>query len=65
MISTIYILSPLDQFEVTSLIGINAQIIGLFNLCLTNFSFYTLLVLICILGLHFYADNDSNLILNK
>jgi F-type H+-transporting ATPase subunit a len=65
MISTNYILSPLDQFEVTSLIGINAQILGFFNICLTNFSFYTLLVLIIILGLHFYADNENNLILNK
>lgn len=60
-----YILSPLDQFEVTSLIGLNAQILGIINLCLTNFSFYILLVLITIIGLHLYADNDSNLILNK
>jgi F-type H+-transporting ATPase subunit a len=65
MNSTIYILSPLDQFEVTSLIGFNAQILGLFNICLTNFSFYTLLVLVSILGLHFYGDNEYNLVLNK
>jgi F-type H+-transporting ATPase subunit a len=59
------IFSPLDQFEVTNLIGISAQIVGLFNICLTNFSFYILLVLLIVVGLHFYADNDYKLVLNK
>jgi F-type H+-transporting ATPase subunit a len=61
----IYIFSPLDQFEVTSLIGFSAQILGLFNICLTNISFYILLILLIIVGLHIYADNNYNLILNK
>ena len=65
MITTNLLFSPLDQFEVTSLLGFNAQILGLFNITLTNFSFYTLLTLIIILGYHIFADNDSNLILNK
>lgn len=59
------IFTPLAQFEVISLLGFSAQIIGLFNICLTNFSFYVIITLIAIIGLHLYADNDSNLILNK
>lgn len=59
------ILSPLSQFEVTSLLGINAQIIGIVNLCLTNFSLYILLVLFTILGWHFYGDNEFKLIPSK
>ena len=57
--------SPLEQFEVTSLISLSAQILGLFNLGITNFLLYTVLVLVSIFGLHYYADNEFNLILNK
>lgn len=63
--SNLIIFSPLSQFEVTSLIGFNAPIIGNFNLSITNFSLYTFLTLFLIIGLHFYGDNESNLIPNK
>lgn len=33
------IMSPLSQFEVTSLIGLNAPILNYLNLSLTNFGF--------------------------
>ena len=63
--SNLIIFSPLSQFEVTSLIGFNAPIIGNFNLSITNFSLYRFLTLFLIIGLHFYGDNESNLIPNK
>ena len=65
MISTNYILSPLDQFEVTSLIGFNAPIFNYLNLSLTNLGLYTILVLFIIVGLHTYGDNDIKLIPNN
>ena len=63
--STSIILSPLSQFEVTSLIGLNAPLFGIFNFSLTNFALYTIFVLIIIVGLLTYGDNESNLIPNR
>jgi len=62
---TLFILSPLSQFEVTSLIGLNAPILGHLNLSLTNLGLYSLFVLFIIIGLHYFANNDSNLIPSK
>lgn len=62
---TLFILSPLSQFEVTSLIGLNAPILGHLNLTLTNLGLYTLFILFVVVGLHYYANNDSNLIPSK
>jgi F-type H+-transporting ATPase subunit a len=62
---TLFILSPLSQFEVTSLIGLNAPILGHLNLTLTNLGLYSLFVLFIVLGLHYLGNNDSNLIPNK
>ena len=59
------IFSPLGQFEVVSLLGLSAQILGIIYMSITNFSFYVILTLIVVLGFHLYADNESNLILNK
>lgn len=63
--SEILLFSPLSQFEVTNLIGFNAQIIGLINFCLTNYALYIILTIITIVGLHFYGDNESKLVPNK
>ena len=63
--SNIFILSPLSQFEVTSLIGINAPILGYIHLSLTNLALYTLFILFIVVGLHFYGNNDNNLIPSK
>ena len=57
--------SPLEQFEVTSLIGLNAPIFGYFNLTLTNLSLYSILVLFLIVSLHYMANNDSKLLPSK
>lgn len=62
---TLFILSPLSQFEVTNLIGINAPILGHINITLTNLGLYSLLVLLVVVGLHYLANNESNLIPSK
>lgn len=61
----IFILSPLSQFEVTSLIGINIPLLGSFNITLTNLALYSCFILLIVVGLHFYGNNESNLIPNK
>ena len=65
MSSSLFILSPLSQFEVNSLIAFNAPILGFFNLSLTNLGLYTIFTLVLILGLHIYGNNDSKLIPSK
>jgi F-type H+-transporting ATPase subunit a len=62
---TLFILSPLSQFEVTSLIGLNAPILGHLNITLTNLGLYSLFVLCVVVGLHYLANNESNLIPSK
>jgi F-type H+-transporting ATPase subunit a len=60
-----FILSPLNQFEVTSLIGVNAPILGYLNLTLSNLALYSCFILLTVLGFHAYGNNDSKLIPNK
>ena len=62
---SVFIFSPLSQFEVLSLIGLNAPILNYLNLSLTNLGLYTILVLCTIVGLHTYGNNDFKLIPNK
>jgi F-type H+-transporting ATPase subunit a len=59
------IMSPLAQFEVISLISINAPILGYLNISLTNYGLYALLALLIIVGLHMYGDNDSKIVPNN
>ena len=54
----IFINSPLEQFEVTNLIGISAPILGYLNISLTNLGLYTILILFLIVGLHYYGNNE-------
>ena len=63
--STNFILSPLNQFEVSSLIGLNAPILGHLNFSLTNLALYSCFIILIVLGFHLYGDNESNLIPNK
>src|ERR1043165_2431934 len=60
-----FINSPLEQFEVTNLIGLNAPILGYLNITLTNLALYSLLVLILIVGLHFLSNNNTKLVPSK
>ena len=57
--------SPLEQFEVTSLLSFNAPIFGYINLTLTNLSLYSGLILFLILSLHYIGNNDTKLIPSK
>jgi F-type H+-transporting ATPase subunit a len=61
----ILINSPLDQFEVTSLLGLNAPILGNLNLTLTNFGLYSMIVLLLVLVFHFAGNNENKLIPSK
>jgi F-type H+-transporting ATPase subunit a len=63
--TNLFIQSPLSQFEVVNLIGINAPILGNLHLNLTNLGLYASFVLFIILGLHIYGNNDTRLIPNK
>jgi F-type H+-transporting ATPase subunit a len=61
----LFVLSPLSQFEVTNLIGLNAPIFGHLNITLTNLALYACFILLIVVGFHLYGNNDSNLIPNK
>jgi len=63
--NNLFIFSPLSQFEVTNLIGVNAPILGNLHLNLTNLSLYSIFVFLTILGLHLYANNDNKIIPNN
>ena len=63
--TNLFILSPLSQFEVTSLIGVNAPILGHINISLTNLALYTIFILLIVVGLHYYGNNDYNLVPSK
>jgi len=53
--------SPLEQFEVSNLISLNAPILGYLNISLTNFAVYSLLVLVLVISLHLaYKGTGSN-----
>src|SRR6266478_1281478 len=57
--------SPLEQFEITSLLGLNAPIFGYLNITLTNLGFYSLFVLNLIIGIHYMGNNETKLLPNK
>ena len=57
--------SPLDQFEVTNLIGINAPILGYINISLTNLGLYSIIVTSVILSLHFVTNNNNRILPSK
>jgi F-type H+-transporting ATPase subunit a len=60
--TTIFINSPLEQFEVTSLLSLNAPILGYLHISLTNLALYTLLAVTIITLFHVLANNQTKLI---
>lgn len=56
------IFSPLDQFEIVPLLSFNAPVFGGFHIALTNFSFYSILVIILSLGFHWLTLNENKLV---
>jgi len=59
------IAGPLDQFNVTELVGLKFEILGKFYLAITNISLYLALVLAVIISIFYFGDNDSKLVPNK
>lgn len=60
-----FLYSPLDQFEVSSLISIQLPIFGHLNFSLTNLGLYTIITVYLLLGFHFMASNNKKLIPNR
>src|SRR5713226_5840234 len=60
-----FINSPLEQFEITSLINFNAPLFSYISLTLTNLALYSLIIITLTLGLHVYGNNDNKLVPSK
>lgn len=54
--------SPLEQFEVNSLLGLQIPVLGYINISLTNLGLYTVIVVYLVLSFHFVASNNKQLI---
>jgi F-type H+-transporting ATPase subunit a len=65
MLQNLIINSPLEQFEVSSLIGIIAPIFGYINITLSNLGLYSLLILFIILSLHLISNNENKILPSK
>jgi len=63
--ANLFINSPLEQFEVTSLLGLNAPIFGYINITLSNLALYAILALFLVVGLHYIANNNTKLVPSK
>lgn len=59
------IATPLEQFEVNSLISISAPILGDIQLNLTNLSVYALIVAVLAISMHILANNSLKLVPSK
>jgi len=65
-ISNIYLInSPLEQFEVSNLISINAPLFGYLNITLSNLGLYSIIVFILIIAIHFMGNNESKILPSK
>lgn len=63
--SKLFINSPLEQFEITSLLGFNIPLLGYINITLTNLALYSLLILFLLISLHLMANNEIKLLPSK
>lgn len=59
---SLFINSPLDQFEVVSLFTMSSPLLNYFTISLTNLSVFAFLVTFLVLALHLYGNNDNTLI---
>ena len=62
---TIFINSPLEQFEVCSLLSLNAPILGYLNISLTNLALYSIIVLSLIISIHYMSNNENKIVPSK
>jgi len=51
--------SPLEQFEVSSLISVIAPIFSYTNITLSNLGLYCILILFIIISLHIISNNEK------
>jgi F-type H+-transporting ATPase subunit a len=65
LLPNLFINSPLEQFEITSLFSFNAPLFGYINFTLTNLGFYTLVVFFLIVSLNLIANNNIKLLPNR
>jgi len=63
--TALFINSPLEQFEVTSLLSFNAPVFGYISLTLTNLALYSGIILSLIVGLHILGNNNTKLLPSK
>lgn len=63
--TNLFINSPLEQFEITSLFSFNAPLFNYINFTLTNLGTYTLISFFLILALNIIANNDIKLLPNN
>lgn len=65
-ISNIFLInSPLEQFEVSNLISINAPLLGYLNITLSNLALYSIIVFILIIAIHFMGNNETKILPSK
>gem|GEM_PF-2243779 len=65
MLHNLIINSPLEQFEISSLISIIAPIFGYINITLSNLGLYSLLIFFIILSLHLISNNENKILPSK
>jgi len=61
----LFINSPLEQFQITSLLSLNAPLFGYINLTITNLTLYSFIILYLISYLHVFANNYFKLLPSK
>ena len=54
--------SPLEQFEVQSLIGMNFPILGYIHFSLTNLGLYTIITVFLVLSVHFVSQTKKTIV---
>ncbi|KAF7846093.1 hypothetical protein BT93_L5269 [Corymbia citriodora subsp. variegata] len=54
--------SPLEQFEVSSLVNLQLPVLGYTNISLTNLGLYTIIAVYLSLAFHFVASNNKSVI---
>nr|QTK22362.1 ATP synthase F0 subunit a [Pneumocystis canis] len=65
MLHSIYILSPLDQFEIYSLISLNIPYLGYTQISITNIAIYFLIIVLIIYVFNILINNNNKIISNR
>jgi F-type H+-transporting ATPase subunit a len=65
MLQIFFLKSPLEQFEVNSLISFIAPLFGYINITLSNLGLYCILMLFIILSLHIVSNNENKILPSK